>query len=251
MGLFDGLFGSKPATQKTNPWEPAQGALRDVLAQAGNLFQSDPTGQNVLSNPLVQQSNQALGDLTNFDFGALTDLTRSQVLPQLNSQFSASGRSGSGAHQGAVAQGLSRGLAQNMLQANQQRLGAAGLSNQIGTQQGLLPQQLLGNYANIAQGIGGLGGSTTQRAASSSPFQQAAGIGLGLAGLFSDERVKKDIKKVGKTDGGLGVFTYKYKGDPSKVTHMGVMAQEAAKKTPSAVFKSTMGPLAVDYSQVA
>lgn len=68
-----------------------------------------------------------------------------------------------------------------------------------------------------------------------------------LGSLFSDERLKEDITKVGKTDGGLNVYTYKYKGDPT--THMGVMAQEVKKKKPSAV-GSAGGLLTVDYSKV-
>lgn len=65
--------------------------------------------------------------------------------------------------------------------------------------------------------------------------------------LFSDRRLKTDIKKVGKTDGGLPVYTYRYKGDGK--THMGVMAQEVKKKTPEAVGNFN-GLLAVDYSKV-
>lgn len=73
-------------------------------------------------------------------------------------------------------------------------------------------------------------------------------IGGGLLGLLSDKRAKEDIKKVGKTDDGLNVYTYKYKGQD--VTHMGVMAQEVEKKKPDAVIKAG-GLLGVDYSKVA
>ena len=69
------------------------------------------------------------------------------------------------------------------------------------------------------------------------------------AGLLalSDKRLKKDIKKVGKTDSGLPIYTYKMKG--GEKTHMGVMAQELEKKTPSAVH--VLGGLKmVDYSKV-
>jgi hypothetical protein len=64
----------------------------------------------------------------------------------------------------------------------------------------------------------------------------------------SDRRLKEDIKKVGKTDDGLNVYTYKYKGLPSK-TFMGVMAQDVQKRNPDAV-ESRGGLLAVDYSKV-
>lgn len=69
--------------------------------------------------------------------------------------------------------------------------------------------------------------------------------GLGSMGLkFSDRRLKTDIKKVGKLDDGLGVFSYRYKsGGP---TEIGVMAQEVARVNPRAVHNFG-GLLAVDY----
>lgn len=68
-----------------------------------------------------------------------------------------------------------------------------------------------------------------------------------LATLFSDRRLKTDIQRVGKTDAGLPVYTYKYKaGGP---TQMGVMAQDVQKKSPDAVH-NIGGMLAVDYGMV-
>ena len=65
--------------------------------------------------------------------------------------------------------------------------------------------------------------------------------------MLSDKRLKTDIKKVGKTNEGLPVYTYKYKGDDT--TQMGVMAQDVEKKTPSAV-RTLGGFKAVDYTKV-
>lgn len=66
--------------------------------------------------------------------------------------------------------------------------------------------------------------------------------------MFSDKRLKEDIKRVGKTDDGLPVYTYRYKGSP--MVQMGVMAQEVEKKTPDAV--ATFGGFkAVDYGKVS
>ena len=75
-------------------------------------------------------------------------------------------------------------------------------------------------------------------------------FGLGSAGIFkfSDRRLKKDIKKIGKTDDGLPIYTYKYRaGGP---TEMGIMAQDLEKKDPSAVIDTPSGFKAVDYSKV-
>ena len=64
----------------------------------------------------------------------------------------------------------------------------------------------------------------------------------------SDRRLKEDIRKVGKTDEGHSVYTYRYRGEPA--THMGVMAQEIKKSQPDAVHKLG-GFYAVDYAKVA
>ena len=65
--------------------------------------------------------------------------------------------------------------------------------------------------------------------------------------MMSDRRLKTNIKPVGKTDGGLTIYTYNYVwGGP---TQMGVMAQEVEQQNPSAVVEIA-GYKAVDYSKV-
>lgn len=72
---------------------------------------------------------------------------------------------------------------------------------------------------------------------------------IGAAAIqFSDRRLKKDIKRVGETDEGLPIFTYRYKGDDD--LRMGVMAQDVEKKRPDAVHEY-LGMKMVDYSKVA
>jgi hypothetical protein len=66
-----------------------------------------------------------------------------------------------------------------------------------------------------------------------------------MSGVPSDKRLKTDIHKVGKTDSGLNVYTYRYKsGGPIQ---MGVMAQEVEKKIPEAVTTRPDGMKAVYY----
>lgn len=72
-------------------------------------------------------------------------------------------------------------------------------------------------------------------------------MGLGSALIMSDRRTKEDIKKVGKTDDGQNVYSYKYKhGGP---TQIGLMAQEVKKKKPEAVTTLSGGIMAVDYGK--
>ena len=61
----------------------------------------------------------------------------------------------------------------------------------------------------------------------------------------SDRRLKTDIRRVGKTDGGLPLYAYRYKaGGPHQ---LGVMAQDVAKVRPDAVGDIGGGFLGVDY----
>lgn len=73
---------------------------------------------------------------------------------------------------------------------------------------------------------------------------------LGSAGLMallmkSDIRLKEDIRRIGKTDSGLSIYVYRYKGGLQY--HMGVMAQEVEKVQPEAVFQLADGFKAVHY----
>lgn len=80
--------------------------------------------------------------------------------------------------------------------------------------------------------------------------QAAMGSALGgLGGLFalSDERMKEDKERIGETKDGLGIYSYKMKGQPG--TQIGLMAQEVQKKKPSAVRKGQDGLLRVNYEK--
>ena len=94
-----------------------------------------------------------------------------------------------------------------------------------------------------------------QAASANAQAQAAQGAGLmnalgtigGAAIIASDRRLKTDIKKVGRTESGLPIYTYKYKGDNK--TQMGVMAQDVEKKNPEAV-SEVGGYKAVNYKKI-
>jgi hypothetical protein len=72
--------------------------------------------------------------------------------------------------------------------------------------------------------------------------------GWARAGFPSDARLKTDIRRVGATDDGTPVYTFRYKsGGPAQ---MGVMAQDLLKTRPNAVSVGADGFMLVDYSQV-
>lgn len=130
-----------------------------------------------------------------------------------------------------------------ILNQNANSLIAAG-----GAQQAL-PLSGVGNMESLLLPIAGLGsqsqgtstGTTTQE---TSPTSNIIGGLLGAAGvasklgLLSDVRAKEDIKQVGILNDGQNIYRYKYKGDPSKVTHIGLLAQETERFNPDAVTES-------------
>lgn len=74
-------------------------------------------------------------------------------------------------------------------------------------------------------------------------------FGLGAAGVykFSDKRLKKNIKKIGKTNDGQNLYKYEYKG--SNEPQIGLMAGEVEKKHPDAVITTPSGFKAVNYDK--
>ena len=95
-----------------------------------------------------------------------------------------------------------------------------------------------------------IGNSDNAKMAAWQANQAAMGSMLGgLGGLFtlSDERAKTDTDKIGETDDGMGIYSYRYKGQPQK--QIGLMAQEVQKTKPQAVRKGTDGLLRVNYEK--
>lgn len=111
------------------------------------------------------------------------------------------------------------------------------------------PAQMGG--ATPQAGVGGVDytGLVNQKYQADLSKSQAAMGGLfGLAsaglGMFSDRRLKTDIQRVGQTDAGTPIYTYRYIwGGP---VQMGVMAQDV----PEAQVPDPSGFLRVDYSRV-
>ncbi len=108
-------------------------------------------------------------------------------------------------------------------------------------QNAFTPQQLalqsagtLGGLFNQAgQNTQGTSTGTSTSVASPSPFSVGMG-GLGTAlTLFSDERLKENIKPIGQTYDGQLIYKYNMRGSPR--TEIGLMAQDVEEHTPEAV----------------
>lgn len=194
----------------------------------------------------------------------------------------AAGRIGGNAAIASEVMGRENMFAQKRAEATQAGQSAYNAAQQFYTQPGLsllssAPMSYQQGQNFMGQGFGAIGAGTpqlfdtavglnlgaaqrsNQLAAASATQQARAARNSGIMGavgsigaaalplMFSDRRLKTDISKVGKTNKGLPIYTYKYKGDDT--TQMGVMAQDVEKKTPKAV-KEVSGFKAVNYKLV-
>jgi hypothetical protein len=116
------------------------------------------------------------------------------------------------------------------------RMGAASNLAQIQQQNAQMQQQ---NAQMAAQ----------QKAQSKSGIGSAIGGAVSLASAFSDERLKENIKPIGKLSNGVPIYSYKIKG--TDLPQIGVIAQEAQLYRPNAVHLDPSGYLKVNYQEVA
>ncbi len=211
--------GSQTTTTKSAPWKAAQPYLKDIMASAANLYDQDPTGYTPPSayttggidaiaqtaqdpNSLTGQARNTLSGLMDFDMSSIGDAMRSQVMPAVNSTFQSAGRSGSPAHAGTMSREMTRALAPYQMQARDQAMrasamapglqyadadrlyGAGQAQDMLAREENQAPWQRLGQYSTFGTQMGRMGGTSKQTQPGQSPFQTAAGLGLGLLGLF-------------------------------------------------------------------
>ncbi|MFN9029634.1 MAG: tail fiber domain-containing protein [Betaproteobacteria bacterium] len=150
---------------------------------------------------------------------------------------------------GAQSSQLAMGAGQGAVGAGQSGMGA------ISAAQGGF-QSNNSSLSNMWQNVGNLGVQRTRLGidaanSNNSLFDGIAGMAAGgaMRWALSDKRAKTDIKKVGKLDNGLPVYTYRYKGDGRP--QLGLMAQDVKKKVPEAVRKADDGLYRVNYALAA
>ena len=236
-GLTSGLI------ERYQNGDPAVNAARDYVT---STLSADP------------QNNPYLDEMV----GLTNDNTRRAIQTQLGTR----GGIGGSAERDIVSRALSNnelGMRYQDYDAQQgRRAQAAGMANQVvaGDLMTLAPAMATAEFGammpmNAAQqyaaGTGGLLGqyqnvNSTQRSTPS--IMDSIGQAVQIGSMFSDERLKEGIRQVGKTDGGLPVYTYRYKG--GDVVHMGVMAQEVAEHQPDALGPVVQGYGTVNYAEV-
>ena len=225
----------------------------NARAQSGNLgtaissgaFGGDRAG--IAAANLSQQQNLAYGktmaDIYNEGYNNSVGVAQQQQgvnlaadqanLKRLTEGGAQLGNLGISA-QAAGIKGAEAQINAGSLEQQTEQAGKTALLNQFMQEQGF-PFQVAQFLANIAMGTGALSGSTTE---TTQP-----------ASFWSDRRLKHDIKRIGKTDDGLPIYSFKYKGDENQQTHIGFMADEVEKVKPEAVGVHPTGYKTVDYDK--
>jgi hypothetical protein len=200
--------------------------------------QAAASGTNASGNQLLALNKVNQG---------LADSTYNQYVSQLQPFLGAAGGAASG-----IA-GVNTGLG-NATAGQYDTLANLGYQTQTGignanANADLARYNASGNFWNM---LGSLGGMGTQGGGTvGGNAIQGAGSAISSAlpsvmAMFSDERLKEDIAKVGELYDGSNVYRYNYIGDPTP--RIGLMAQEVEKVRPDAVVEIG-GYKAVDYGR--
>lgn len=132
-------------------------------------------------------------------------------------------------------------------QGNEQAKMSAAYNQYL--QQLAFPYQQAGFLASAGMpAVTSMGGTSTGTGTTTqpgpNPWVQAAGLGLSAASMFSDSRIKKNKRKIGKTFDGQPIYSFTYGDSPQ--THIGLMAQDVERRHPEAV-GDVGGVKTVDY----
>lgn len=196
--------------------------LNAQLAKVGALGPGSQVGnaQAILKARQAADMGSKIAGLQHQGFTTAADLAKQAASMQL---------AGIGAASGVLGQQFGQG---SILQQNQQ------FGNLLPYQ---LAQQGGQTFSGLAQASGTNTSGTTQgtstgtgsQSGTPSPFSILSNIaGLGIA-AYSDERVKENIREVGRTHDGQKLYRYNYKGHPG--TQIGLLAQEVEEHHPEAV----------------
>jgi hypothetical protein len=264
----------------------AQGNQSSFLANAGQKLQGDlanqaSTNTNNALNTNIAQGNQtsalqtaqqqlsaALGNQ-----GAFTAAAGQSLDAQKSNQASGLAAANLGLQSGTALGGLASDVTNNagknallsaQLGSNDRAVEQANLDANAAKWQEQYDAPLTAlNTRLAALGMSPYGKTTnTQETKTGGTSSNGLLTGLGaiasfLPLMFSDERLKKNVRTEGTTEAGVPLKSYEYKGfmgreQPGR--HIGVMAQDMEKKDPGAVHrvKAKDGKTyrAVDYSRV-
>jgi hypothetical protein len=221
----------------SNPWlkQNVDTAMGDVQGRINSQFNNNNFGGTAHQENMTRDLGKVSGQM----YGANYDQERSR-------QMSAMGLAPQMAESDYRDAQALLGVGDARQQLSQRYLDQA---NGLFNQNQAYPQQQLDAYGR-AVGVGvGAGGTSTQT--SPNPNQRSGiadliGTGVSIASLFSDERLKTNIVKVGVHSKGFNIYEYDKFGQRER----GVMAQEVMKVMPEAVTEHESGYLMVNYVMI-
>lgn len=239
-------------TGMNNPWLQNQYNVGAGNIENSLTSQFGTAGRNAeASQPL---EGEALGNFASNLYGSQYQNTIQDALQAGNQAQSLYGTRMQGLGQALGIGNQIQGQSQNLINADQTKYNY--YQN--------LPQQMLSQYQ---QNIGGFTpGMQQQNPYFTNPGANALGEGLGGLALYngikgamhsgagaaaaggSDRRLKEDIKRIGSTENGLPVYTFRYKGQPQVM--MGVMSDDVRKVQPEAVIVDENGYDKVYYGML-
>lgn len=242
-----------------NTYGANSGKIQGYADQIGGLipsmvakYQQGDSGINAARDYITRTMQ---GDGTNPNLQGMIDQSGNDMSRSINANIGTRGLTGGSVQQHILGKELSNNALNYRFQdwnnGQQRQMQAAGMAPGLAAADtiqiapllaaaqaaGGMPMDAASQYAASTGGLLGQYTKTTQ----SQPWGQmllssAAEAAKAYASTGSDVRLKEDIRRVGMTDGGLPVYTYRYKGDQR--VQMGVMAQDVAEKQPEA-----LGPL--------
>ena len=113
------------------------------------------------------------------------------------------------------------GGAADLITGGASALGAGGIGSANAQSQGM---------SNLVGGLAALEGSTGALSSlGSAAWSGLSSLGSSIAGFFSDERLKEDMRPIGVDENGLTLYEFKYKSP----MYIGYSAQEVAEKDPA------------------
>lgn len=274
---------SKSKTKTVNdPWKPAQPYILENLKQQQDVFnasqpqlmeyagqQRDTYGRLapgaeagiVGAQNLVNRNLSGANLTANPYLDAILGRTREDVVNSVGDIFGGAGRYGSGMHQAIVAKQLAD--AENTARYQDYSTERGYQQQAIDQAQNLMggSQSLLNNAAELPWiGVQAANGAVRQASGGYGTQTQTSSPGLGqmllgaaMGGLnayamnpkaFSDRRMKRDIKWIGRLRDGLNIYEWVYLwGEKAK----GVIADEVERLRPWALGPTVGGFATVNY----
>ena len=274
---------------------PSSAIVPEIAGFTPNQNSAQTLIKDLVTSSPLSGSKTALDNILTGEFSVSDPLQRvlddtiSNTVNNVTSQYSSAGRLGSDAFGTALGEGIASGVAPtlaNALESDASRklsavgmmpsilssdLGLLGALSGVGAEERAYNQSLLdrpaqtvsatnqANQQRINNLIAALGGApvpkseTTSKSPSNLDAMTAAA--LAATAIFSDRRLKSDIKKIGTHSTGLNLYEWEWNAKAfvlglDKHPRKGFIAQEVQKVFPEAVVEGSHGYLMIDYSKI-